>query len=115
MHLAARRWVIAAIALTLWGSAGGPAVAARPQPAPAQLRLDLDRLRGQIATLQARLADMGESRETLVDEFEAADVRLAVNSRRLEIIHLRLRVLLPPKTSLRSFRNLGFPAMAAWS
>ena len=94
MHLATRRWVIAAIALTLWGSTGGPAVAALQQLAPAQLRLDLDRLRSQIATLEGRLADMGENRETLVDEFEAADLRLALGSRRLSSIHLRLQVLL---------------------
>jgi len=95
MHLATCRWAIAAIALTLWGSTGGPAVAARQQPASAQLRLDLDRLRSQIATLEGRLADMGESRETLVEEFEAADVGLALSSRRLSSIHLRLQVLLP--------------------
>ncbi len=89
------RCAIVAIALTLWGSAGGPAVAALQRPSSAQLRLDLDRLRGQIASLQARLADMGESRETLVEEFEAADVRLALSSRQLAILQLRLQVLLP--------------------
>jgi len=60
---------------------------------PAQLRLDLDRLQGQISALQARLAQMGERRETAIQEFEAADVQLAISRRQLEIIQLRLQVL----------------------
>jgi septal ring factor EnvC (AmiA/AmiB activator) len=60
---------------------------------PAQVRLDLDRLRNQIAALEARLDEMGDERANLVDEFEAADVRLAISRRELEIIRIRLQVL----------------------
>jgi len=60
---------------------------------PAQLRLDLDRLRGQIEGLEARLVNMGEERETLVDEFERADVRLAISRQQLQLIQVRLQVL----------------------
>jgi septal ring factor EnvC (AmiA/AmiB activator) len=60
---------------------------------PAQLRLDLDRLRAQITALEAQLTGMSEQRETLVDEFETADVKLALSRRQLELIQVRLRVL----------------------
>lgn len=65
---------------------------------PAQLRLDLDRLRGQITALEAQLADMSERRGTLVDEFEAADVELALSRRQLELIQVRLQVLYQQST-----------------
>ena len=58
-----------------------------------QLRLDLDRLRAQITALEAQLTGMGAQRETLVDEFETADVVLALSRRQLELIQLRLQVL----------------------
>ena len=59
----------------------------------AQLRLDLDRLRGQITALEAQLTGMAAQRDTLVDEFETADVVLALSRRQLELIQLRLQVL----------------------
>ncbi len=59
----------------------------------AQLRLDLDRLRGQITALETQLTGMSAQRETLVDEFETVDVELALSRRQLQLIQLRLQVL----------------------
>ena len=87
------RWAIAAVALLAWASAGALPAASQQERSSAQVRLDLDRLRGQITALQAQLTDMGERRETLVDDFEAADVQLALSTRQLDLIQLRLRVL----------------------
>lgn len=70
-----------------------PSVRAQESASPAQLRLDLDRLRGQITSLEERLVDMGERRENLIDDFEAVDVRLALSRRQLEIVQVRLLVL----------------------
>ena len=92
MHRASR-WAIAAIALTVWVSGGGSPIVAQQEPSPAQLQLDLDRLRVQIAALQARLTEMGERRDTLVEEIETADVRLALGRRQLEIVQMRLAAL----------------------
>ena len=58
-----------------------------------EVRADLELLRGQIAALEGQLADMQERRESLVDEFEAADIELVLSRRRLELIRLRLSVL----------------------
>lgn len=69
------------------------ASAQQAEPTPEQLQADLERVQGQIAALEAQLVEMGERRETLVDEFEAADVRLALSHRQLDLIQLRLQVL----------------------
>jgi septal ring factor EnvC (AmiA/AmiB activator) len=60
---------------------------------PEQLRADLERLRGQISTLETQLAQIGEQRETLNDDFEAADIELALGRQRLQVIRIRLSVL----------------------
>jgi septal ring factor EnvC (AmiA/AmiB activator) len=60
---------------------------------PEQLRVDLERLRGQISTLETQLAQIGEQRETLNDDFEAADIELALGRQRLQVIRIRLSVL----------------------
>jgi len=80
-------------ALALPASFNAAALPQESSSTPAQVRLDLDRLRNQISALEARLAEMGDERATLVDEFEAADVRLALSRRQLEIIRIRLQVL----------------------
>lgn len=85
--------VTLALALVAAAAPAPPAASQDVARTPAQLRLDLDRLRGQIGALEARLATIGEERETLVDEFETADVQLALSRRRLELIQLRLQVL----------------------
>ncbi len=87
------RWALAAIVLSVWAFTVAPSAAARQQSSPAQVRLDLDRLRGQITALQAHLVLMDDRRDTLVDEFESADVGLALSSRRLQLIQVRLTVL----------------------
>jgi septal ring factor EnvC (AmiA/AmiB activator) len=92
MHRAAK-WAIVAIALAVWVSATGSPVVAQQEPSPTQLRIDLDRLRVQINALQVRLTEIGERRDTLAEEFETADVRLALSGRQLEAVQLRLLVL----------------------
>ncbi|MDP6687311.1 MAG: peptidoglycan DD-metalloendopeptidase family protein [Acidobacteriota bacterium] len=92
MHRATR-WAIVAIALTVWVSGVVTPIVAQQEPSPTQLRLDLDRLHAQINALQARLTKIGERRDNLVEEFEAADVRLALSRRQLESVQLRLLVL----------------------
>jgi len=60
---------------------------------PEQLRADLERLRSQISTLETQLAQIGEQRETLNDDFEAADIELVLGRQRLQVIRIRLSVL----------------------
>lgn len=83
---------LVALFVLLWTVPRLPALA-QETASPAQLRLDLDRLRGQITSLENRLADMGERRDNLVDDFEVADVRLALSRRQLEVVQVRLLVL----------------------
>ncbi len=83
----------AALLLAALAAGWSPFVRAQESASPAQLRLDLDRLRGQITSLEERLVDMGERRENLIDDFEAVDVRLALSRRQLEIVQVRLLVL----------------------
>ncbi len=92
MHRAAK-WAIVAIALAVWVSGTGSPIVAQQAPSPTQLRLDLDRLRVQINALQVRLTEIGERRDTLAEEFEVADVRLALSRHQLEAVQLRLLVL----------------------
>ena len=83
------------LVMALAPAAGGAAAvpAQDPSDTPEQARLDLERLRNQIAALENRLEAMGDERVTLVDEFESADVELALSRRQLEVIQLRLQVL----------------------
>jgi septal ring factor EnvC (AmiA/AmiB activator) len=60
---------------------------------PEQVRADLERLRSQISTLETQLAQIGEQRETLNDDFEAADIELVLGRQRLQVIRIRLSVL----------------------
>ena len=101
MHRATK-WAIVAIALTVWVADAATPIVAQQEPSPTQLRLDLDRLRVQINALQARLTEIGERRDNLVEEFEAADVRLALSSRQLESVQLRLLVLSQQAQGLKS-------------
>jgi len=89
----AARAVAAALLLAALAAGWSPFVRAQESASPAQLRLDLDRLRGQITSLEERLVDMGERRENLIDDFEAVDVLLALSRRQLEIVQVRLLVL----------------------
>lgn len=85
--------VLGLLVLVLMLMPGSSPVAQEASMTPERLRLDLDRLRGQITSLETQLADMSERRETVVDEFETADVKLALSRHRLELIQVRLQVL----------------------
>lgn len=58
-----------------------------------QLQAELELVQSQITQLETQLVEMGERRDNLVDEFESADVRLALSQRHLDLIQLRLQVL----------------------
>jgi len=79
--------------LTVFLLALAAPLAAQQQRDRDQLGRDLERLRIQITALEGQLADMGERRGTLIDEFEAADIERALSRRNLDLIQLRLRVL----------------------
>ncbi len=82
-----------ALCLLLSGWWGPPPVVEAQEPSAAQLRLDLDRLRSQISSMEERLAAIGDRRESLIDEFEAVDLQLALSRRQLDVVQVRLLVL----------------------
>lgn len=110
----ARRWPAAATALTLAalivllaalpgrsrGREAEPQVQAflraatfagrHPVRDPQEAREQLQRLERQVGELERRLEGLGERRAGLVEEFEAADVRLALSRRHLRVVRLRL-------------------------
>jgi septal ring factor EnvC (AmiA/AmiB activator) len=87
------RYAARGIALALLIVALSPPLAAQQVRTPDENRLELERLRAQVTALEAQLADMGERRAALIDDFEAADVELALSRTTLRLVQVRLRVL----------------------